>query len=93
MAAISSGSMGFWPFNGGPRAAELPSAPVRPEDVPKMRADAAEAVAADSKPVVFFVPGFMGSKVTVDGVNAYDLQVRRCPMGAMRHSGLTDAGG
>ena len=64
------------PSFGGGHDAEPPVAPVKPEDVPKIKADAAAAVADDAKPVVFFVPGYMGSQLTVDGVNAYDLQAR-----------------
>ncbi len=57
----------------------------RPEEAEQRRTAAAAHVSADAKPVVFFVPGYMGSRLIVNGVVAYDMEVRWVPCGCRRY--------
>ncbi len=56
----------------------------RAEEAEQLRAAAAAHVATDAKPVVFFVPGYMGSRLIVDGVVAFDMEVRWVPCDCRR---------
>ena len=57
----------------------------RTEEAEPLRAAGAAHVSADAKPVVFFVPGYMGSRLVIDGVVAYDMEVRRLIAGGCVH--------